>query len=311
MKTTLFRVCAVAGLMAGLTLLAGCLQFQNKLNLAELPAPAGENQQAVFDAPDEWPDDNLGDVMPEDLAAEPAAEPSEPASDATDETTPTQTDETAAPSDAPAQDVTAAPGMSVAEYVSKLGQTQYDILRSNRFSMVATTTNGNEVTKMKMALGDNKTYVVSEIEDGIEVGMYIVGDKTYIYYPKGKKYMELTDAVASMIGIDSKQFTSMADSMGFDMLPLLSTAQSMENTTLKGTSCKVFHFGKQSTNGKYLNAYLSGRKLLRLEYLDDNRNITSAMDFTSISSGFPQMPPSGYTKTNVAAFVALLAKDMT
>ena len=308
MNTKLFRFSAVAALLLSLTLLAGCLQFQNKLDLSDLPVK-GETLQATFDAPDEWPDDNLGDVNIDELdnsAAEPVTNGAEPVTDSSGETVATEpvSDET------PSENATAAPAMSVAEYVGKLGTTQYDILRSNRFSIVAKTTEGNEVTNMKLARGDKKAYVVTDM-DGIELGVYITGSKTYLYYPKAKKYMELTDSIVRMIGMDPKEFAAMADEMGFDDLPPLSSAQSMENATVNGVACKVFHFSKQSSGGRAMNAYLNGRKLIRLEYLDDAGKVRTSMDFTSISAGFPQMPPSGYSKAGSVEFVALLAKDMT
>ena len=218
-------------------------------------------------------------------------------------------DETTAPpvSDPTAPPVSEAPKTSVEDYVRSLGKTQYDILRSGQYAIVGTTSDETGALSLKMARAPGKLYVVSEA-DGLSMGIYITGDKTYLYYPKAKKYTELTDAISSMIGMDPKEFSSMAEDMGFGEMPPLSEAERMEDVTVNGVACKAFRFAVK--DGEGFSVYLSGTKLIRIERRDVSGRTTFAMDFTSVSADFPQMPPNGYTQVNVIDFMTTIMQDM-
>ena len=197
---------------------------------------------------------------------------------------------------------------AVEKYVSGLGQTQYDTLRSNQYTFEAKSKEGSEVTKVKLSRSGKKIYAVTDV-NGFEIGLYYNGSDTWFYYPKKKIYALVDDKDLAMLEMDRQDVILNLDDMGLDDLPPLKEAQSMADTTVNGVSCKLFRLARQS-NGESVNVYLNGKKLIRLEYLNASGKVTSTMDVVSVSADFPQLPPGGYKQVSLMELMLKTALDM-
>ena len=328
-KTKIFLpVCA---LTLSLLTCAGCLKFENSMDLSvplkeagatgtyQGAQPNGYNATQVDPnaASSVYPTDNAG--MPVSAASPGSAEQQ----NGTGTTAPSgngaqsAASTTAAPNDTAAAESTTASGdrtqsdstaQDVASYVASLGTTEYDILRSNDFTIVATMETGGEKQDMNMSVGNDQIYFTADM-DGMEIGLYVTGQKTYIYYPPEKKYLKLSAAVAKIMGLETDELANTAKSMGFETMPELSKALSMKDGSMDGTPCKVFFF-KNVEDGNDMQIYMDGKKILAIEDLDSSGNRVSIMKFTSVTAGFPQMPPSGYEEIGYMKFLEILYNAM-
>ena len=289
------RIPAVCAALLAALALAGCMKYDKNLDLSATVHNALLDGAADVANRPTLPDSNnpsnaAFDVnAPLDVQTEPSSE--EPGSD----TTPGVIEPTV-------QTVTPA------QYVQTLGTTEYDVLRSNNFTMQGAFHEGSQTTPITMAITTNQIYVTSEV-DGLQLGIHVNGKKMNIYLPAQKKYLEMNSAVAKLLQMDPDEFTSMADELGFDKLPSLASAESISDGTVNGVKCKIFYI--RSTDGtEALRVYLAGTKLLAIEYLDSTGTVTSSMTFSSVQAGFPQMPPSGYSKMSYFEFAKQLMNEM-
>ena len=305
MKKTITR--AVALLTAAVTLLcfAGCLRFTNSLDLSAPLTTTNpfhtEPSTGVSEIPSSLPaeQDTESSGLPDtESTTLPGTEPS---SGASTEVTTLPGNSTA---DTTAAGTTAA--VSVKDYIKSLGTTDYDVLRSNNCQISAELDNGAEKTPMEMAIGPEKLYISSEME-GIKIGLYVEGKKTFIYLPEKKSYLKLSNTVAKLIGIKPEEFTAMADELGFDSLPPLSDATEMQDVTQDGVKCKRFIL---HADEEVVRVYLNGKKLVAIDYLNDAGAVESVMRFNYVKSGFPAMPPAGYSEIGYMDFAKILMEDM-
>ena len=301
MKKTITR--AVALLAAAVTLLsfAGCLRFTNSLDLSAplsttdpvRTEPSTGGSEIPSSLPPEQDTESTASPVAESTTLPDTERPSGAHTDAT----------TAAPTET--QDGTTA-AVSVQDYIKSLGATEYDILRSNNCQISAELDSGAEKTPMEMSIGPDKLYIASEM-DGIRIGLYVEGKKTFIYLPEKKSYLKLSNTVAKLIGIKPEEFTAMADELGFDSLPPLSDATEMQDATQDGVKCKRFtlHTGEEK-----IRVYLNGKKLIAIDYLTDAGTVDSVMRFNYVKSGFPAMPPAGYSEIGYMDFAKIIMEDM-
>gem|GEM_PF-2121565 len=198
--------------------------------------------------------------------------------------------------------------MTAAQYAQSLGQTDYDILRSDSMTLDGIFGDGGQTNPIQMAIGNDQVYMRSEM-DGMEMGIYIADKKTYIYLPAYNKYLKLNAAVAKLMGVDTNEFSDMTKDMGFENLPPLTQATSMTDGTMNGQNCKLFLLN--GTDGaKTIRVGLNGKKLVGVEYLDSAGKIMSYMYFNSVTSGFPKMPPDGYEEIGIMDFAKLMMAEM-
>lgn len=316
----------------------GCLRFENSMDLSvplKQAGPGGTSQtpqqQGVY-ASTQVGTDTASAIAPTENTGTPAensthgsaGQPGEDVSSSTGTTRPGETTTRSGDNTAPGTTTNNAPEtttantanptqssgdtQSVAAYAASLGNTEYDILRTNNFTIRATMTDENESQEMNMSVANDEFYFTADM-DGLEIGLYVTGQKTYIYYPPEKKYLKLSAAVARIMGLNTEDFTEMAESLGFDKLPALTQAQSMRDGTMDGTPCKVFFF-KNVENGSDMQVYMNGTKILAVEYLDTNGKTTSITKFSSVSAGFPKMPPDGYEEIGYMKFLEILYNAM-
>lgn len=300
--------------------LTGCLRFENSMDLsvplttgagltpavteanADATAAPAENSTAA-PAPGESMTGGADPTLPADGTT---------ADQAASTTAPNTENTTAAPVEnsttAPAESTTAAGPMTAAQYAASLGATEYDTLRSKSMTINGVFGDKGEESPIVMSIGDGEIYMTSEM-DGLEMGIYISGKKTYIYLPAHKKYLKLNAAVAKLMGIDPNEFSDMAQEMGFDSLPALSTAYDYADGAMNGKACKLFLL-KGTDGTDTLRVGLNGKKLIGVEYLDAAGKTDSYMYFTSVQAGFPTMPPDGYEEMGYIDFAKLLMADM-
>lgn len=186
---------------------------------------------------------------------------------------------------------------------------EYDILRTGEFSFVGVITGNGEPMEVNMSLGKEKIYITSDM-DGLEIGMYFEGNKTYIYAPGHKKYLRMSSTVIKLLGLDTSQFTNMADDLGFDRLPPLSSATSVGNGSVNGAACEIYTFSSGSAKDMYVRVYMSGKKLIKIEYADQNNKADTSITFKSITANFPKMPPDGFSEMGYIEFFRLISDEM-
>ena len=301
MKKTITRSVALLAAVAILVSFAGCLRFTNSLDLSAplTTANTGHIQQPTgeSDTPSSIPVNADADTTAPSGTAETTLPDTEPSSGAPSEST-------TAPNGTTPENTTAA--QSVKDYVKSLGQTEYDILRSNNCQIVATLESEGTTSPMVLSIGPDQLYIESEME-GMQIGLYVEGKKTYIYLPKQKSYLKLSSTVAKLIGMNPEEFTSMADELGFDSLPPLSEATDMQDVKLEGVACKRFTV---KSADEIIRVYMYGKQLIAMDSLDDNGAVGSVMRFSSVKAGFPAMPPAGYSEIGYMDFAKIIMSEM-
>ncbi len=302
------RIFALCAFICAAIALSGCLRFENSFDLST--TARGTGTQYPDDA-SSWQYDmntTAGDVS--GVYADPGVSVTDSAGNPVSTTASTLPGGNEATTANGGSEATTAGGTSQtpAQYVQSLGATEYDTLRSNALTLDAVVGDAAEENPLQMALGNGDVYIKSEM-DGLEMGIYISDNKTYIYLPSQQKYLKLSSAVAKLIGIDPNEFSDMTQDLGFDSLPPLSQAQSMTDGTMHGKTCKLFLL--KSTDGtETLRVGLAGKKLVGIEYLDNAGNMKSYMYFNSITAGFPKMPPDGYSEMGYMEFFKLVMAEM-
>ena len=161
---------------------------------------------------------------------------------------------------------------------------------------------------MNMSVSSSGDLYMQAEFSGLNMGVLIKSGKMYMLYPPEKKYLELNSLVTGILKIDPEEFTSAAKELGFEQMHPLSEATSAEASTFRGNPCTCFHMSYPDGTGA--NVYLAGTKLLGVENLAANGAVESTLVVTSISSGFPALPPADYTKSGYMDFFKILYNNM-
>ncbi len=300
MKKTITRTLALLAAVTMLTAFAGCLRFTNSLDLSTplTTADSGHILQPTgqSDTPSSIPADTTTDI--------PATQDNESTTLPGTEATTGAPEENTTNGGAAPEGTTKA--QSVQDYVKSLGTTDYDVLRSNNCKITAMLDNDEGSNPMELAIAPDKLYIETELE-GIKIGMYVEGKKTFIYLPDQKSYLKLSSTVAKLIGMNPEDFTAMADDLGFDSLPPLSEATDMQDAKVDGVQCKRFTV---KNGDETIRVSLNGKKLVAIDYLEANGSVGSTMHFTSVTAGFPAMPPAGYQEIGYMDFAKIIMAGM-
>ena len=303
------RIPALCAFICAAIALSGCLRFENSFDLTTTARVPGTQYQGDASAPGQYDPNTTADPV-SGTYADPGVIVTDSAGNPVNTTSPTVSGGNEVTTVGGGSEATTAGGASQtpAQYVQSLGANEYDTLRSNALTLDAVVGDGTEENPLQMALGNGDVYIKSEM-DGLEMGIFISDNKTYIYLPSQKKYLKLSSAVAKLIGIDPNEFSDMTKDLGFDSLPPLSQAQSMTDGAMRGQACKLFLL-KSIDGTETLRVGLAGKKLVGIEYLDNAGNMKSYMYFNSITPGFPKMPPDGYTEMGYMEFFKLVMAEM-
>ena len=192
--------------------------------------------------------------------------------------------------------------------------TEYDVLRSGVFNIVATMEDSDGVNPMNMAVGkDGAVYLDSDME-GVRIGilirketvLFVKTTKMYMINHADKTYTDATTISTIIPDFDLEAISKEIDSSGFSSLPALSEATSVGSTAFEGTSCTAYTF-VSAEDGRQTKVYLQGKKLVAIEQLDAAGKRVSVMRVESITTDFPAFPPKDYTKKNLLSFMTDLA----
>ena len=186
---------------------------------------------------------------------------------------------------------------------------EYSILKTGTFYMTGSMIDKTATkTPMEIAITPNSLYMLADF-NGVPMGMLINGKKLYMIYPAKKSYLELSESIMSMAGLDVGELMD-SDTINFDSYGDLSEAKKVAEVTLNGRVCQVYYF---DVNGGESRVYMDGTKLVRLASYDANGKLVTATDITSISATVPSdksAPPSNYKAykgiTGMVSFMTLL-----
>ena len=208
-----------------------------------------------------------------------------------------------------AENTTAAPSEEKPIQNTAPASSEYDILKGGSFHIVGTMVDKTGVNApMEVAITPDSIYILSDFS-GTPMGMLIKNNKVYMIYPAKKAYLELSDSLMSMAGLDISELTS-SDALDFSTYGALSEADAVTEATHNGKVCKVYHFRGETEESRI---YIDGTKVVRLASYDNNGRFLAATDITSLSDNIPadmSAPPSGFKAykgmTGLFSFMALL-----
>lgn len=188
-------------------------------------------------------------------------------------------------------------------------QSEYDYLKSGTFHV-----KGKMVDKtgaaapMEIAITDNSIYMLSDF-DGTPMGMLISDETVYMVYPEKSAYLEFSDSLMSMAGLDINELAN-PETMNFGNYGSLSDANSVTEEDYNGQKCSVYHFNVEAGESQ---VYLAGTRLVRLVTYDKSGKLVTAMEIDSITGTVPAdkiNPPSSYKAykgmTGMFGFMKLL-----
>ena len=186
---------------------------------------------------------------------------------------------------------------------------EYDILKGGSFHMVGTMVDKTGVNApMEVAITPDSIYMLSDFS-GVPMGMLIKNNTVYMIYPDKKAYLELSDSLMSMAGLDISELTN-SDTINFGSYGNLSEANSVTEVTHNGIVCQVYHFKVDSGESR---VYMDGTRLVRLASYDSNGKFLTATDISIITSTVPadkSAPPASFKAykgmTGMFSFMTLL-----
>ena len=282
------RLAAAALLLAALAALAGCMRYENAIDFNNVTGTTSP-----------WATQPGVSVPATEPYAIPATQPGETWTAPTQTSVPTTN----------AGEQPAVPGTTAAAPgVSAPANSEYEILRSGTFTMAATLCTKTEEQPMNMSVSKNGDLYMEADISGLNMGILVKNGKVYMLYPPEKKYLELNSIVTGLLKINPDDFTSVAKDMGFDQMRPLSEADSAEAAVFRGNPCTRYHVSYEDGRGG--NVYLAGTRLLGVENLDTNGDVESTLVVSSISAGFPSLPPSDYTKSGYMDFFKIIYNNM-
>lgn len=186
---------------------------------------------------------------------------------------------------------------------------EYDHLRSGTFAMTGKMIDKTGLdSPYEVAITPDSIYMLSDFS-GVPMGMLIADETVYMVYPEKKAYLEFSDSIMKMAGLDLNELTSSAD-ISFGSYGSLSDAKSVTEAVCNGHNCKVYHFNVASGESR---VYMDGTELIRLATYDSAGKFVSSIDVETISGTVPaekRTPPSGYKAykgvTGMMSFMSLL-----
>lgn len=197
--------------------------------------------------------------------------------------------------------------------VSAPATSEYDILKSGSFYM-----KGSIIDKtgtkapMEIAITPDSIYMLSDFS-GASMGMLVKDEKVYMIYPDKTAYLELSDSVMSMAGLDINELVS-SDSINYGSYGNLSDAKAMAEEEVNGRNCKVYYFDVDAGETR---VYLEGTSLVRIATYDKNGKLITSTDIDYITGNVPadkSAPPSSYKAykgvTGMFSFMTLLEDVM-
>ena len=208
-------------------------------------------------------------------------------------------------------ETTAAPPEATTAAPQETARTEYDIYRTGHFYVKGTVTDSDGVTNpMEMAITDNSVFMLTTAS-GVRMGVMAGGGKTYLVSPENRAYIELSNTVMSMLGLDASKLTVPSTFNFSDMSPL-SDAAECNDATLNGVACKEYVF--HAASGKKSCVYMDGTRLLQTDMYNTDGTLYNRMTFESVSAEIPAdriAPPTYYEKKGLLGFISLIGKNLS
>lgn len=188
---------------------------------------------------------------------------------------------------------------------------EFDILKNGSFYMKGSMTDSSGVsTPMEMAITPDSMFMLSDFS-GASMGMLIRDDALYMIYADKKAYLELSESIMSMAGMDMDELTGSMDELDFSKLGNLTDADNITEEAFNGRKCQVYHF--VNADGTEKRIYMDNTKLIRMATYSSSGKFLSATDIESISAAVPAdkvSPPSSYKAykgvTGMFSFMTLI-----
>ena len=184
---------------------------------------------------------------------------------------------------------------------------EFEYLRSGNFYIQGTMIDSSgESLPLEMAITPNSVYMLSNFE-GAAMGMLINDGTTYMIYPEGKSYLELSSAVLKAMGMGSEDLISSAD-MDYSQYDL-ANADSTTTENVNGAECTVYIYNNASGSTRF---FMNGNKLVRFATYDANGNPDTINEVGYITNQVPAdkiNPPADYKEykglTGMFSFISL------
>lgn len=203
---------------------------------------------------------------------------------------------------------TTAPAQEATTSAPVTKKNEYDIYRSGHFYAVGSMTDASGTVPMELAVTDDTLYMTSDFE-GVNIGILVVGNDTYMIYPEKKAYMEVNSLFMKMMGGDADELFN-ADNMGFNRMGSLRQALGVTDAAVNGVSCKRYLLPDED---EFYYVYMNGNKLVRIEAMDSAKKVESTIDFTMVTENVPEektSPSKAYKKTGMIEFFGYLSEVM-
>ena len=234
-----------------------------------------------------------------------AASDTQPAVSQGASTTAPSNGQTAQPSQ-PATTQASTPATTQPTTPAQSSRNEYDILRSGTFYCVGSMKDAEGTNPLEIAIGPNTVYMLTKM-DSVSMAVLVSNKKTYMIYPEGKVYLEMSDLILKMMDLDPDELLD-SGNFGFSDMKPLSEANAVTDGTLNGQACKIYNFSNE--DGTRTLIYMNGNRLLGMEVYSASDTLTSGTYFESVSATIPEdkmSPPAGYTKTTFTKFMTMLA----
>ena len=266
---------------------AGCISFSNPIELTTM-ASSDDVNQSQGNEQSQLPQGN-GDVN--------AGETSASVPDVT------------APSQSAGENATSE-GETVLTNVQVPASNEYDILRSGSFYMKGSLIDQTGVAApMEIAITPSSVYMLSDFS-GATMGLLISNDVLYMIYEDKQAYLELSDSIMNMAGLNMDEF-DVTDTLDFSSYGSLSDANKVTEENYNGRTCQVYHFSRPDSGETRI--YMDNSKLVRIATYTSSGKFASSNEVEYITGTVPadkSAPPANYKHhkgiTGMFSFMTLL-----
>ncbi len=140
------------------------------------------------------------------------------------------------------------------------------------------TEDSDDGMNVNIAMNGQQAIQITTTMSGIYLGIYHEGDKTYVINVAQNTYLELTDSIRKMLGLDDLD-------MSVDLSSDDGAVTKYYNVKINGTDgiCSEV----TSTEGNVTKLYTMGDKLVQVDSYDKDNNLTSRIVVSSITATIP------------------------
>lgn len=179
-------------------------------------------------------------------------------------------------------------------------------MNSKHFKIVGTMETEGESMPLDLVMYDSNVRMTTTLE-GVTIAVCVVDGKTYLVSDENQQYVELTDSVKSMLGIDNNEFSV---DFGVD----ISTDNISTNTeAVDGVIYNVYTCASRDNANDLTKFYVDNGKIVKLAQYENNA-LVSVLNITTMDGGITSEDasiPAGYKQVSVTSFVTSLMSALT